>query len=306
MKRILFLILAVAVFVACGKKESKSAGKQVKSDVQTSDTTILRVAVTPTIDCLPLFVANDCGLFTSEGITVRLVSYQAQMDQDTAVEKGRVDGAMTDLVRAEYMKCKRGVPLHYATATNASWQMVTNKMARIAQHRHLKDKMIAMSRFSATDLLADIVIAEAALDSNSVFKIQINDVAVRLGMLQNSIMDALLLPEPQATAARMVGSPVLFDTCDGDIRLGVLAFRRDAVQGVWRQHQLTGFLKAYDRACDSINANGLKKYRNQIMHHCHVSPVIVDSLPKIIEFRRSEAPRPSDVQRAKNWLDKHL
>lgn len=304
MKRILFFTLtAILVLASCSKKELKPAGKPTKKGVQTTDTTVLRVAVTPTIDCLPLFVAHDYGLFSSEGVSVRLVSYQAQMDQDTAVERGRVDGAMTDLVRAEYMQRNGHVPLHYATATNASWQMVTNKIARISQKRHLKDKMIAMSRFSATDLLADIVIAEAALDSNSVFKIQVNDVAIRLGMLQNNIMDALLLPEPQATVARMAGSPVLFDDQDGDIRLGVLAFRRDAVQSVWRRNQLTALLKAYDSACDSINENGLKKYRKLIARHCHVPPATVDSLPSTIEFRHSEAPRPSDVQRAKAWLD---
>lgn len=304
MKRIPFFILAtMLVFASCSEKKSQPAAKSEKQGVQTTDTTMLKVAVMPTLDCLPLFVAREYGLFATEGVTVKLVPFQAQMDQDTAVERSRVDGAMTDLVRAEYMQRKRHVPLQYATATDASWQMVTNKMARITQKRHLKDKMIAMSRFSATDLLADIVIVEAALDSNSVFKIQVNDVAIRLGMLQNKIMDALLLPEPQATVARMAGAPVLFDARDGDIRLGVLAFRRDAVQSVWRQHQVSSLLKAYDRACDSINAHGVKKYRELIVRHCHVSPATIDSLPRTLEFRHTEVPRPADVQRAKAWLD---
>lgn len=304
MKRILFFILsAMFVIASCSEKKSLPKGKGEKKGVQTTDTTMLRVAVMPTIDCLPLFVAREYGLYASEGVSVKLIPFQAQMDQDTAVERSRVDGAMTDLVRAEYMQRKHHLPLHYATATDASWQMVTNKMARITQKRHLTDKMIAVSRFSATDLLADIVIAEAALDSNSVFKIQVNDVAVRLGMLQNKIMDALLLPEPQATVARMAGAPVLFDARDGDIRLGVLAFRRDAVQSVWRQHQVSSLMKAYDRACDSINTHGVKKYRELIVRHCHVSPNVIDSLPKTLEFRHAEPPRPEDVQRAKAWLD---
>ena len=40
-------------------------------------------------------------------------------------------------------------------------------------------------------------------DAEEVFKVQINDVALRLQMLLNNEMDAMLLTEPQATTARI-------------------------------------------------------------------------------------------------------
>lgn len=302
MRRVVFLTIGLlTLLVSCNQTGTKQQGVKKKT-VQKVDTTLLRVAVTPTLDCLPLFVANDRGMFDAEGVKVRLVRYQAQMDQDTAIERGRVDGLTTDLVRAERLQQESGIGLEYTLGTEAQWQMVTNKMARIKQVGHLKDKMIAMSRFSATDLLADMVIDMAMLDSNSVFKIQVNDVDIRLGMLQNGIMDALLLPEPQATVARMAGAPVLFEPTD--IRLGVLAFGKDAVKGPYRQGLVQALVTAYDRACDSINEHGVKSYRDVIMKYCKVRKQVVDSLPKELHYEHAQPPRATDIQRAKSWIGK--
>lgn len=306
MNRIFTICIAVlALFLSCGHQESApDATRQKKHAEEKADTTVVRLAVTPTLDCLPLFVAKEQGLFDHEGVKVRLMMYQAQMDQDTAIGRGRADGLMTDLVRAEYLQQKNGVALQYVSATDASWQMVTNKTARIRQKRHLEDKMIAMSRFSATDLLADIVIAEASLDSGNVFKIQINDVGIRLGMLQNGIMDALLLPEPQATAARQLGSPVLFDAREADVRLGVLAFRKHAMHSAYRQQQIAAVGKAYDAACDTINHRGVRAFGDVIVKYCGVKAAVVDSLPKNIQYQHVQQPRQKDLERARRWLDR--
>ena len=59
--------------------------------------------------------------------------------------------------------------------------------------------MLAMTRYSATDLLADYAVDSAKLKSEQVFKIQVNDVNIRLKMLLNNEIDAVLLTEPQAT-----------------------------------------------------------------------------------------------------------
>lgn len=52
------------------------------------------------------------------------------------------------------MKAK-GTGLDYVGATNAYWQLISNRKARIRNIKQLNDKMIAMARFSATALLAD-------------------------------------------------------------------------------------------------------------------------------------------------------
>jgi NitT/TauT family transport system substrate-binding protein len=177
-------------------------------------------------------------------------------------------------------------------------------MARIKQLKQLDDKMLAMTRYSATDLLADFAVDSAKLKHERVFRIQLNDVGVRLSMLQTGTMDALLLPEPQATQARQLKAPVLMDSRKLDLHLGVIGFSRKALRDTARQRQVDVFIKAYNMACDTINAQGLARFRRLIEQRCGMKPGSVDSLPADIRFDHAQAPRQKDIDRAKAWLQK--
>ena len=302
MKRIC-IVLSVFLAHACGSSEEKQR-QQRAADRQAerqADSAALKIAVTPTLDCLPVFVAERHGMFEREGLSVRLRPYQAQMDVDTAMQRGRVEAAFTDLVRAERLQ-KLGTPLRYATATNLFWQLVTNPQARLKRLNQLDDKMLAMTRYSATALLADYAVDSAKLSTERVYRIQVNDVGVRLNMLENSIIDAMLLPEPQATTARNLKSPVLMDSRLLNQNYGVIAFSEKALKSDGRQQQMNTFLKVYDMACDSINERGLAAYGDIIAECCHVKSETVDSLPTDMRFQHAAAPRQTDIERAKKWL----
>ena len=110
----------------------------------------------PTLDCLPIFIAKDHQLFDTV-VDIRLKRYTAQMDCDTAMMRGRVEGMVTDLVRAERI-IQSGMPLKYVATTNAYWLLISNRNQRITQLKHLDDKMLAMTRYSVTDLLGDLAV----------------------------------------------------------------------------------------------------------------------------------------------------
>ena len=298
----LLLLIAVVLLSSCGSDNSTRKREDLVYDV--ADSTLLRVAVTPTLDCLPLYLASDHGLFDREGVEVVLRSYQAQMDQDTAIARNRVDIATTDLVRAERLQ-RQGVGLDYLSATNLHWQLHANKMARIKRLEQLDDKMLAMTRYSATALLSDVAVDSARLASERVFRIQVNDIGIRLNMLETGIMDALWLPEPQATRARQLGSSLLLDSRTLDIRLGVLAVRRSVASDSLRQQQVAAFVRAYNTACDSINIKGVSHYRTLIERYCGVKPEVTDSLPADTTFCAAQPPRQQDIERARRWLDRH-
>jgi NitT/TauT family transport system substrate-binding protein len=221
------------------------------------------------------------------------------MDCDTAISNNTVQAFVTDLVRAERLK-HQGCSLYYATVTNSSWQLLTSQTARIKQLQQLDDKMMAMTRYSMTDLLGDMLVDSAKLKPERVFRIQINDIDVRLDMLKNHTMDAMFLPEPQATAARNLKAHVLYDTRHR-MHPGVLAFRTDKSKPEFLKH----FEAAYNEACDSINVNGLMKYEEIIMRRCHTTQQTVDSLPlDTYLYPHFTAPAENDIKRAEEWLKK--
>ena len=303
MKNIVLIILGVLLLAACGQsyEETKRLTTQQRREAAKKDSAALKVAVMPTLDCLPLFVAQHYNLYDTLRGGVRLKLYKAQMDCDTALERGRVEGMVTDLVRAVRI-AKKGTKIRYVAATNAYWQLVSNRNSRVKQVKQLDDKMIAMTRYSVTDMLADAAIDSAKLDKDHVFKVQVNDVFVRVQMLQNNIMDVLCLTEPQATWARTMKNPVVLDTRDLGWQMGVIAFREKEMLRQARGKQLELFVKAYNQACDSINKYGVAHYREIINSRFKLKAELVDSLPKDLKFAHAKGPRQEDMERAEKWL----
>jgi NitT/TauT family transport system substrate-binding protein len=97
-------------------------------------------------------------------------------------------------------------------------------------------------------------------------------------MLENNIMDAMLLPEPQATQARMGGHPAILDTDSMGLHLGVIVFSEEAMADTMRQRQVEQFLKVYRAASDSIASRGFGAYRDIISSYCHVRREVADSI----------------------------
>ena len=305
MKKLIPMIVVLVLLVACGQsyEETKRITREQRREAWRKDSAALKIAVMPTLDCLPLFVAQQYELFDSANGGVRLKVYQAQMDCDTAVQRGRVEGFVTDLVRAMRID-KQGVKMRYVAATNAYWQLVTNRNARIRQLKQLDDKMVAMTRFSATDLLTDCARDSVKLLPERVYKVQINDLNVRMQMLLNNEIDALWLPEPLATQARVMKHPVVLDSRDVKMQLGVMAFRDKEMQRKERAKQLALFTQAYNQACDSINKYGVAHYRNILTSRIKMKSSVVDSIPQDIRYQHARAPRQQDMTLVEQWLEK--
>ena len=254
---------------SCGQK-SQEIEKKTKANnarEQKAYAEALRIAVLPTLDCIPLYVAKDRHLFDSAQVDVRLLPFTAQMDCDTAIIGGSVQGVVSDLVRTERLK-RKGLKLEYPITTPLQWQLISNKTARLKQLNQLGDKMVAMTRYSGTDYLTDQALS-GVKTSAKVFKVQINDVLVRLHMLLNNEMDAMWLPEPQATTARLYKHRVITSSEKTKEQLGVIAFRTDMLQTKSRKEQLQAFINAYNNAVDSLNTYGLSHYSGLVTKYCH-------------------------------------
>lgn len=279
MKKIVCLMAVAMLMAACGQsyEETKRITREQRREAARQDSAALKIAVVPTLDCLPLYVAQQYELYDTIAGGVRLKPFHAQMDCDEAVSKGRVEGMVTDLVRVKYLN-DHGTPMRVVAKTDVYWLLIGNRNMRIRQPKQLQKKMVAMTRHSATDSLTDRVVAMGNLKPQEVFKVQINDVYVRMQMLQNNEMDALWLAEPLATAARIQRHPVIADSRKMGVQLGVVAFRDQEMQREGRAHQLELFLKAYHQACDSINKYGVKHYRKLLAQYCNVNVSVVDSL----------------------------
>ena len=258
MKKLFIGIIALLVVAGCGMsyEETKRLTRQQRLKLWREDSAALKIAVMPTLDCLPVFVAKERQMF------------------DTAVD-----------------------------ITNAYWLMVSQRQQRITNFKHLDDKMLAMTRYSVTDLLGDLAVDSAKLAPERVFRIQINDVNIRLKMLENNEMDAMLLTEPQASQALMKKHHVMLDTRKEDMQMGALVFRTKNMDDKARKHQMEVFMKGYKQACDSINHFGVTHYKTILKKYYGLNDQAIKALPDSLKFTY-QAPRTKDIDLAKRWLEK--
>ena len=293
MKKLLLLAVLLISLVACqqSKTEDGQVTKAQREKLRQMNAEALKIAVMPTLDCLPLYVAKELRLFDTLHVDVRLKPFTAQMDADTAIVGGSVEGIMSDLVRMERLK-RKGLKLDYLSATNLQWQLISNKTARLKQLNQLGDKMVAMTRFSGTDYLTDESLKGVKTKSR-VYRVQINDVHVRLHMLLNNEMDAMWLTEPQATTARLYHHQVLTESEKTGTRLGVLAFRTDSIKGKHRT--------AHNMAVDSINKHGVQHFSSLIRAYCNTDQRTVNALPKL-KFNHFSKPEPKDIEKAQRYI----
>lgn len=300
MKCINYLLLFVALtVVSCGKSDKElQAERQAKMQAEREAyQKAYKIAVMPTMDCLPAYLLKDSLLYDTAKVDIRLCRFNAQMDCDTAMIGGTVQAAFTDLVRAERLKHRSKVLMHYLTDTNLNWQLIADKESKLKKLSDLSDKIVAMTRYSGTDLLTDMVVKKAK-PKYQVFRVQVNDVLVRLAMLQNHEIDAYWFAEPQVTKALAGDNNALFNSQDAGVHLGVVA----VMDKVRRQEEEAAFASAYDKAVELINKNGVKYYSALIQKYMKVDEAVVRSLPDI-KYTKIGPPRKVDLLMARNYLN---
>ncbi|MBR5061239.1 MAG: ABC transporter substrate-binding protein [Prevotella sp.] len=276
-----YSFLFILLLCSCGKSEEQQRiiTQREQAELRRQDSLALKIAVLSTLDALPLYVAQDAHLFEQEEVDVRLRKFNAQMDCDTAILRKRVEGLLTDTIRLQYIE-RKGTVLRVISSTEVYWQLVANRTSRLKQLGQFGDKMVAITRYSATDYLTDRAF-HGVKTTAPVFRIQVNDVPLRLKMLLNNEVDAAWLPEPQATVARLSRHVVVVDSRKNDTGLGILAFRGRAMEDPRIREQVSRFVKAYNKACDSINHYGLSHYGAIVSRECQIERNIVDSIPSI-------------------------
>ena len=292
MRKIFLFSTIICLLIGCGQsyEDTKRISRAQRIRLAKEDSAALKIAVLPTLDCLPFYLAEDHNMFDMvEDIFKRVLAQNQEI-------------IVFLIVRAERI-IKQDSTIGYLTATNAYWQLITNRIARMTQLKHLEDKMLAMTRYSVTDMLGDFAVDSAKLKPEFVFRIQINDVNIRLKMLENNEMDALLLTEPQAGQARLLKHKVILDTRNIDMKMGAVVIRNGVMNDKNRKRQLEVLIKGYNAACDSINHYGVSEYSDLVMKYCKVKKSTVESL-KDIKFDKISKPRQQDIERAQKWLSK--
>ena len=286
---ILSFLGLIGLFGSCGQTE------KVKMD---TDSTALKLGVLPTMECLPFYYADSIGIFDSLGIDVKLLTFEAAMDADTAFVNGCIDGIVTDLVK-ECIWRGNGDTAHVAMVGDLRLWLVTAPKARLLKAESIKEKIIGITRHSSVDYFADKILESVKLQSIELNKPQINNLRLRGLMVDQDQYDGAILPEPYASEAVARGAKRLTGTEDLKLTNLLCVLFNDSVSQV-RKDEIQKIRQAYDMAVLALNTDTLSNVLDFIPEQQRI--LLPDTLFKYVPMKPSITYDDTMMTDVKKWV----
>ncbi len=285
MKKILLFLSLALTLAACNSEETKTSAPEKKTNPKA-----LNVALMPVIDCLPVYYAEQTGIYDSLGLELSITDKLSLFDLDAQMDVKTTDGIFTDVARVQYNKSK-GKEWTVVMATNGKWALVANKNQRFTKVDQLTDWIVSISRYSASDFLAAQALKQNNMKYDDALRVQVNSLEVRLNMLNNNQVETAVLPQPFLARATEKGHKVLMAYEGADNNLGCIAFKKTALTDKRKAKQVELFVKGYNRAADIINRKGRKACDSLLIKHYNVP---AKALPKVVLPKYEHARLPID------------
>ena len=270
------------------------------AEAKKADSLALHVALMPTLGCLPMYYAQLTGITDSLDLDIRLLRYTAQMDIDTAITRGHVDIAYTDIIRA--IRLSDSVSVTSFLASDEPLTLVAQKGKKVKKMQQMSEKMIAICRLCATDYWSEKMLDSAKISLDSVYRPQINDVRLRGKMMCTGLLEGAILEEPYASWAIWEGNKKLMQTQEKDFQFAVWIATDSLGKDKRKAEQTRKVIVAYKTAVENINkwlyADSL---RSILLREYAMPQAIIDTL-QLPTIKQAFLPRKKDVEEAVNWL----
>ena len=163
----------------------------------------------PTVNMLPLWMAEDAGLFKSRGLDVVIVNTEGGSRGLALVGEGKLAIMTVGLSAVIEANGKGGDYRLIASAANTmSFDFFGAK--GIASAANLKGKTVGVSAFSSeSDLAARLALKQLGLAGADVTRVETGGTITRLNALKRGNIAATALNEPAASMAERDGLPKL-------------------------------------------------------------------------------------------------
>ncbi len=279
------LLLSAAATFAAGRQEAPSGVP-------------LTVGILPDVDSIPLVIADIRDWFREAGAEVELVAFQSPMTRDGALQAGKLDGAVSDLLAAAFAR-NAGFDVKAVSSTDGAYRLLVSSASGVEEIGGLAGRSVAMSLNTIIEYTTDRMLAAAGFAPDLIEKRAITQIPLRLEMLREGKIDAATLPEPLATAAVDSGARVLASSSDLGINPGVLLFTGEALRE--KTGAVRAFFAAYDRAVAYLASAPREEYIDELIRRSGLPPAVRGNLP-LPEYRPARRPPEREVGEVTAWM----
>lgn len=266
----------------------------------------LKIGTLPIEDILPILVADRQSYFSEAGIEVELIPFQSAVESQSAVQSGQLDGMITDTIVAVLLN-NSGLDVKItsltlgATPEEGRFAIIAAPGSDISSPADLKGKTIGISNNSIIEYVTDNLLEEAGIDPSEITKISVPKIPVRLEMLLNNQIDAIVVPDPLVSFAEFRGSKIIIeDTATQNLSQAVIIMTPKALEE--KDEALKLFYSAYAKAVKDINSNPAD-FKDLLIANVNIPEPIANSY-NIQKYPEPRLPQPEEINNVIEWLDK--
>jgi NitT/TauT family transport system substrate-binding protein len=272
---------------------------------QAGEPTKVRFGVLPVLQALPLFVAQERGIFAKHGLDVELIPFNTAAEKDIALTTGSIDGYFGDLLTPIVLKANGPnvmiVATNYDTRKDRRMFAVLGKPGGKAKAAtDLVDVPVAISSNSVIDYVTQRLLTSKGVPEGKVVSLEVKNIGLRMQMLLSGQVEAATLPEPLVTAAMGQGAVLLADDSGLGESQTVLVFAGPFVKQ--RGQAVKAFLAAQNEANRLINSDP-NSVRGIMVEHVRLPEPLKANYP-VPRFPGLLPPDKEAVQAIVTWLQK--
>ncbi len=222
----------------------------------------LRIATLPILDNLPMYVAQQEGLFEKQGVVVEFIPAASAAERDQIFASGKVDGMINDGISTlfynqDQVQIQIVRMARTATPTVPQYQILAAPQSGLSSVQDLVGVEIGISQGTVIEYITERLLTAEGLEPEEIKTIAVPKITDRMALLSSGELKAATLPDPLSTLAIQQGAKVIIDdTSHPEYGYSVYSFRKSLIDE--NPQAIRAFLAAIEAATELLNADSSK------------------------------------------------
>jgi NitT/TauT family transport system substrate-binding protein len=292
----LFILFTIAVLLTLAACSSRA---------DTNKPTTIRIAAIPVLDTLPMYVAEQEGIFKEHNLILNFIPAGSAPKRDELISSGQADGMVNEVMSTIFYNREetRVQVVRYArtaTADSPVFFILASGQSEITSIDQLKGIDIGVSKGTIIEYLTDRILQAEGFTDNEINTIAVPDIGQRMALLGSGELSAAMLPDPLASLVLQQGAVlVIDDSSHPEYSHSTVSFSKDFIDE--NPEAVRSFLAAWEEAVNLINADP-QKYSGLMVDRELVPPPLAGTF-SVPHFVTADVPTQAQWDDAINWVN---
>jgi NitT/TauT family transport system substrate-binding protein len=294
----------ILLFSACAPQATAAKPTEAIALENPPGGVILRIAVLPIIDTLPMYVAAQEGLFARQGLDVEFVPVASAPERDQLLAAGGADGTINETLAVMLFNKEniRMQVVRYAlrpTEGKGHFFILASSQSGITSLEQLKGVQIGVSQGTVIEYVTERLLQSASFNAEEIKTLAVPKIPDRMALLASGELKAGVMPDPLASLVVDQGGVVVTDDSNHpEYGFSVISFRKDVIDA--NPTAIRGFLAAMEEATALVNGDAVK-YKNVLSEQKLVPPPLLEAYQAPV-FPTAGVPSEAEWNDALHWL----